>query len=188
MIEEEIVTRVLDDLKILIIGEWSKFYGFYNNFELRKISVVVEAAVAAETIDMEIDAVSRFYLVYIFFLIFCSDDRGYGDRGGYGRGGYDDRRGGGGYDDRRGGYDDRRGGGYDDRRGGYDDRRGGGGFDRDRGYGGGRDRYDDRRGYDDRRYDDRRNHDRYDSYQDGRGGYDRGRYRSDYDTSSVVSI
>ena len=67
MIEEEIVTRVLDDLKILIIGEWSKFYGFYNNFELRKISVVVEAAVAAETIDMEIDAVSRFYLVYIFF-------------------------------------------------------------------------------------------------------------------------
>merc|ERR1712168_850282 len=86
------------------------------------------------------------------------DDRGYGDRGGYGRGGYDDRRG-----------------------GGFDDRRGGGGFDRDRGYGGGRDRYDDRRGYDDRRYDDRRNHDRYDSYQDGRGGYDRGRYRDDRD-------
>ena len=70
MIEEEIVTRVLDDLKILIIGEWSKFYGFYNNFELRKILVVVEAAVAAETIDMEIDAVSRFYLVCIFFFNF----------------------------------------------------------------------------------------------------------------------
>merc|ERR1712142_404270 len=66
------------------------------------------------------------------------DDRGYGDRGGYGRGGYDDRRGGGGGFDRdRGygggrGYDDRRGGGYDDRR---DDRDG---FGRGGGYGGGR--------------------------------------------------
>merc|ERR1711990_906449 len=40
MIEEEIVTRVSDDLKILIIGVW----------------IVVEAAVAAETIDMVIDA------------------------------------------------------------------------------------------------------------------------------------
>ena len=33
MIEEEIVTRASDDLKILIIGVWSKFYGFYNSFE-----------------------------------------------------------------------------------------------------------------------------------------------------------
>lgn len=33
MIEEEIVTRVSDDLKILIIGVWSKFYGFKKLFE-----------------------------------------------------------------------------------------------------------------------------------------------------------
>merc|ERR1712227_735609 len=86
------------------------------------------------------------------------------DRGGGGGGGRNDR-----YGDRRDdrGYGDR--GGYG--RGGYDDRRGGGGFDRDRGYGGGRDRYDDRRGYDDRRYDDRRNHDRDDRDGYGRGGF-----------------
>merc|ERR1711953_628183 len=66
---------------------------------------------------------------------------------------------------------DRGGGGGGGRNGGYDDRRGGGGFDRDRGYGGGRDRYDDRRGYDDRRYDDRRNHDRDDRDGYGRGGF-----------------
>merc|ERR1712226_83105 len=81
------------------------------------------------------------------------DDRGYGDRGGYGRGGYDDRR------------------------GGYDDRRGGGGFDRDRGYGGGRDRYDDRRGYDDRR-DDRDGYGR-----GGFGGGGRGFSAADDDPS-----
>merc|ERR1712193_553333 len=81
------------------------------------------------------------------------DDRGYGDRGGYGRGGYDDRR------------------------GGYDDRRGGGGFDRDRGYGGGRDRYDDRRGYDDRR-DDRDGYGR-----GGFGGGGRGFSAADDDRS-----
>ena len=79
-------------------------------------------------------------------------DRGYDDRGSYGRDRSDNRRYGGDRD-RGGGYGRDR---YDDRR--YGDRYGG---DRDRGVGYGRDRYDDRRFGDRERNDDRRGGDRY---------------------------